>query len=93
MFVVCHMLASLDGKIDGAFFGAPETAPALHAYGELRGFYHCQATLYGTTTMLGGYADGLVPALPPHGPVAFSLQGAKAFTGNGLWLRYTAVKD
>ena len=22
-FVVCHMLASLDGKIDGAFFGAP----------------------------------------------------------------------
>ena len=25
-FVVCHMLASLDGKIDGAFFGAPETA-------------------------------------------------------------------
>lgn len=67
MFVVCHMLASLDGKIDGAFFGAPETAPALHAYGELRGFYHCQATLYGTTTMLGGYADGLAPALPSQG--------------------------
>ena len=30
--------------------------------------------------------------LPPHGPVAFSLQEAKPFTGNGLWLRYTAVK-
>lgn len=63
-FVVCHMLASLDGKIDGAFFGAAETAPALKAYGELRGFYHCQATLYGTTTMLGGYADGRVSKLP-----------------------------
>ena len=24
-FVACHMLASLDGKIDGAFFGAPVT--------------------------------------------------------------------
>lgn len=24
-FVACHMLASLDGKIDGAFFGAPAT--------------------------------------------------------------------
>ena len=59
-FVVCHMLASLDGKIDGAFFGAPQTAPALQVYGELRGFYGCQATLYGTTTMLGGYADGKV---------------------------------
>ena len=62
-FVVCHMLASLDGKIDGAFFGAPEAAPALKAYGELRNFYGCQATLYGTTTMLGGYADGRVGAL------------------------------
>lgn len=62
-FVVCHMLASLDGKIDGAFFGAPEAAPALKAYGELRNFYGCQATLYGTTTMLGGYADGRVDLL------------------------------
>lgn len=64
IFVVCHMLASLDGKIDGAFFGAPETVPALKAYGDLRAFYDCQATLYGTTTMLGGYADGRVDGLP-----------------------------
>ena len=63
-FVVCHMLTSLDGKIDGAFFSTPETAPALKAYGELRGFYGCQATVYGTATMLGGYADGRVPGLP-----------------------------
>lgn len=67
MFVVCHMLTSLDGKIDGAFFGAPETAPASRAYAELRGYYACQATLYGTTTMLGGYADGLAPALAKGG--------------------------
>lgn len=62
-FVVCHMLTSLDGKIDGTFFGMPQTAPALKVYGELRGFYGCQATLYGATTMLGGYADGRVGAL------------------------------
>lgn len=67
MFVVCHMLASLDGKIDGAFFGAKEAAPALKAYGDLRGFYGCQATLYGTTTMLGGYAGGRVNSLPAAG--------------------------
>ena len=60
-FVVCHMLVSLDGKIDGDFFGMPETVPALKTYGELRSFYRCQATLYGTTTMLGGYADGIRP--------------------------------
>lgn len=66
-FVVCHMLTSLDGKIDGDFFSAPETAAALQAYGELRGFYSCPATLYGTTTMLGGYADGPAPDLAKGG--------------------------
>lgn len=63
-FVVCHMLASLDGKIDGDFFGVPETSPALKAYGDLRKYYHCPGTLYGSTTMLGGYADGLAANLP-----------------------------
>ena len=53
-FVVCHMLTSLDGKIDGAYMSTPECGPALQKYGELRGFYGCDATLYGTTTMLGG---------------------------------------
>lgn len=65
--MVCHMLASLDGKIDGAFFAAPQTALALKVYGELRGFYGCQATLYGTTTMLGGYADRKVSPFPANG--------------------------
>lgn len=66
-FVVCHMLTSLDGKIDGTFFGVPETVPAIKAYGELRSFYGCQATLYGTTTMLGGYAEGKVGQLAYSG--------------------------
>ena len=73
MFVVCHMCTSLDGKIDGAFFGMPQTAPALRAYGDIRGYYGCSATLYGTTTMLGGYADGSAPALPEGGE-AFPLE-------------------
>lgn len=64
MFVVCHMLASLDGKIDGAFFGAAEAAPALKAYGDLRDFYGCQATLYGTTTMLGAMLTEKREAFP-----------------------------
>ena len=57
----------MDGKIDGVLFGAKEAAPALKAYGDLRGFYGCQATLYGTTTMLGGYAGGRVNSLPAAG--------------------------
>ena len=62
--VICHMLTSIDGKIDGAFFSAPETAPALRKYGEVRKFYDCPATIYGTTTMAEGYADGFLSDLP-----------------------------
>lgn len=62
--VICHMLMSLDGKINGPFFSAPETMPALRKYGEARKFYDCPATIYGTTTMAEGYADGFVSELP-----------------------------
>lgn len=62
-FVVCHMLASLDGKIDGEFFSVKESYPALAEYSNLRKFYGCQATLYGTTTMIGSYADGVIKEL------------------------------
>lgn len=58
-YVVCHMLTSLDGKIDGAYMSDPACAPALTAYGELRKTFDCQATIYGTTTMRGSYSDWL----------------------------------
>lgn len=88
-FVVCHMLTSLDGKIDGTFFGVPETVPAIKAYGELRSFYGCQATLYGTTTMLAGggivngsfLAENLVDELSlVIAPVADGGNGVSSFT-------------
>lgn len=63
-YIVCHILTSLDGKIDGSFMSAPETAPALRAYGDIRSQYDCAATVYGTITMIEGYADGLAPVLP-----------------------------
>lgn len=63
-YVICHMLTSLDGKIDGAFFSAPECSPSISEYGNIRKFYGCQATLYGTNTMKGGYSDGLAGKLP-----------------------------
>ena len=63
-YVICHMLASLDGKIDGEFFSAPECAPAVQQFAKVRTVYNCNATLYGTTTMEGGYADGQIGTLP-----------------------------
>lgn len=66
-FIVCHMLTSLDGKIDGKYMSAPACVPALEKYGEIRGFYGCNATLYGTTTMLGSYSAGRAPDTLPDG--------------------------
>lgn len=64
-YVICHMLTSLDGKIDGAFMSAPETGPVAAEYGRLRGAFGCQATMYGTTTMEEVYAEGRAPELAP----------------------------
>lgn len=64
-FCVCHILSSLDGKINGAFFGMPECLPSIKEYANIRKFYDCKATLYGTTTMRESYSDGTVDKLPP----------------------------
>lgn len=63
-FCICHMLVSVDGKISGAFMKSPACAPALEEYERLRQVYDCEATAYGTTTVLGSYCDGPVTNLP-----------------------------
>lgn len=64
LYVICHMLTSVNGKIDGDFFSVPECAAALTEYASLREAFDCSATLYGTTTMLGGFSDGLAENIP-----------------------------
>lgn len=64
-YAICHMLTSLDGKIDGPFMSAPETRPVAAEYGRLRPTFQYQATRYGATTMEEGYAEGRAPALEP----------------------------
>ena len=38
-YVICHMLASLDGKTEGEFFSLPECRDAAAEYGNIRNFY------------------------------------------------------
>lgn len=64
-FTVCHMLASVNGKISGEFMSAPAARSARDAYASIREQYACPAVLYGLVTMRGGFADGLAQALPP----------------------------
>ncbi len=63
-YVICHMLTSVDGKIDGDFFSVPECGGTLAEYANLRESFDCSATLYGTTTMRGGFSDGLAENIP-----------------------------
>ena len=63
-FVVCHMLCSLDGRIDGSWFRLPETASALRATGQIRLDYGCDAVINGAVTCAEIYAEGYVDRLP-----------------------------
>ena len=49
-YIVCHILSSLDGRIDGDFFGMEETMAVYPAFGRIRESYRCDAMLHGTVT-------------------------------------------
>lgn len=76
-YVICHMLTSVNGKIDGTFMSASECASALTEYANLRESFDCSATLYGTTTMLGGFSDGTAENIP-HSVSEFPREDYKA---------------
>ena len=63
-FVVCHMVSSVDGKIDGEWFASPEVREPLTESNVIRTDYACKVTLYGATTMAQTYAEGWVKELP-----------------------------
>lgn len=63
-FVVCHMLTSLDGKIDGTFFGVPETVPANKSLWGTAKFLRMSGHLIRHNYHAGGYAEGKVGQLP-----------------------------
>lgn len=50
-YVICHILSSLDGKINGPFMAAEATRTLGGAYGNLRRKMNADAWLYGTTTV------------------------------------------
>ena len=50
-YVICHILSSLDGKINGPFMGAEAVDSVRQAYGAAREEMKADAWLYGTTTV------------------------------------------
>lgn len=68
-YTVCHIFSALDGAIVGNYMATAESRAAQKQYGEKRGFFNCNAILYGTTTMLD-FCDGYVESLPETMPAA-----------------------
>lgn len=50
-YVICHILSSLDGKINGPFMAADATRLLGGEYGKIRTEMNADAWLYGTTTV------------------------------------------
>lgn len=59
-YTVLHLLSSVDGRIDGSFFKAPETADAYPINKKIRGDIPCTAVLNGAVTAAEIYADGFL---------------------------------
>ena len=62
--IICHILQSVDGNIDGDFFSMPVLRPAFQAFARIREEYACDAVISGATTASEIYANSLAYDLP-----------------------------
>lgn len=62
--IICHILQSVDGNIDGEFFAMPELRSAYQAFARIREEYACDAVISGATTAAEIYTDGFADKLP-----------------------------
>ena len=62
--IICHILQSVDGNIDGNFFAMPELRPAYQAFTRIREEYACDAVISGATTAAEIYANSPADNLP-----------------------------
>lgn len=62
--IICHILQSVDGNIDGNFFTVPEMGSAYRAFAHIREEYACDAVISGATTAAEIYRGGFIGNLP-----------------------------
>ncbi len=61
-YIICHMTQSIDGKVTGAFLGAPKCAGAVDVYYEINRAYKADAFAC-RVTMEGSFTGGFYPDL------------------------------
>lgn len=94
-YTICHLLCSLDGKISGPFMGSAATATGREAYGRLANDFQCQATVYGTITMLD-FCPGLYgedAATTPDATASLDPRTAEDFMADANAASYIVALD
>lgn len=97
-YVICHILSSLDGKINGPFMAAQAAGDLAGEYGKIRAELNADAWLYGTTTVKEFLnfrepvldENSQVPEWSAGAPVGFDLEAVERVGRGGLHLRYLA---
>lgn len=62
--IICHILQSVDGNIDGNFFAMPEQRPAYQVFTRIREEYAWDVVISGATTAAEIYANSPADNLP-----------------------------
>lgn len=62
--IICHILQSVDGNIDGDFFSMPVLRPAFQVFARIREEYACDAIISGAATAAEIYANNTADELP-----------------------------
>ncbi len=70
-YIICHMTASIDGKVTGGFLSAEESASAIDVYYQINRAYKADAYACGRVTMQGSFCGDDAPDLTPYSPEAF----------------------
>ena len=68
-YIICHMTASIDGKVTGEFLSAPGCEAAVETYYEINRRLKCGGFICGRVTMEESFTGGWYPDLANYKPV------------------------
>lgn len=70
VYIICHMVTSIDGKVTGDFLYRPECEKATAVYYEINRNYKSDGFICGRVTMEGSFTNGWQPDLSMFEPTA-----------------------
>lgn len=68
-YIICHMVASIDGKVTGDFLFKPECEKATEIYYDINRSLKSNGFICGRVTMQGSFTGGWYPDLSDYEPV------------------------